>query len=643
LILGFVGVTVLQLVATDESIISAAIRFVLLLTLVKFFGRFSHRDDLQIYALSFLIFASATAVNEGVTYGILFGFYVLAGTFSLALFHLNVELDDKPSVRGSGRTPFDRTYVMVLGAISVLIFVSSLMIFFVFPRVGLGFFVTQSREQTSVTGFSESVDLGSHGKIRDNPEVVMRVEFPKGRPNDYQTLHWRTMTFDRYDGTSWSRTLKETEKSLPRRQNGYQFNKLLGEWRAGFSAKTQPQVLQIYLEPIGTNLLPRLWPTGTVSFGNGDLRMPWNPNSGSLTVDAYGDLRHTVESEVGVPYSQTVLGKPDPERLREQTFASRRRGPDPRYLQLPELSEEFYALVDEATAGTRTPYEKAEAVMEHLGENFQYTTDLPPVDQGRPIESFVFETKRGHCEYFATTGVLMLRAAGVPARLVNGFLGGRWNGVGGYLSVRQGDAHSWVEIYVPNFGWTPIDPTPAADVLPMQPDPFTQWYRDSYDALRLNWMKWVIEYDLESQIELFKKAGKFLAPKPENLDGGDKEASKDRSFDLDGAYVLYLLGLFVLAALFWWLIRRWFGRESGVHALFERIERAGKAAGVARAPDEGPGAYLERLGRAFPPAARELAAFRQRYLAARFGGRSPGARQMQGLGELVAKIRKKLK
>lgn len=371
--------------------------------------------------------------------------------------------------------------------------------------------------------------------------------------------------------------------------------------------------------------------------------MPWNPNSGGLTVDAYGDLRHTVESEVGIPYTQTVMGKPDPNALRDQTFSSNRRGPDPRYLQLPELSDEFQALVEEVTDDAETPYAKAEAVVAHLNQNFQYTTDLPEVDQGRPIESFVFDTKRGHCEYFATTGVLMLRSAGVPARLVNGFLGGRWNNVGDYLGVRQGDAHSWLEIYVPNFGWTPIDPTPAADVIPMQPDPFTQWYRDSYDALRLNWMKWVIEYDLESQIELFTKAGKLLAP---NTDGAGDDKERDNagdSFDVDGAYVLYVLVILGAALVVLWIVRRFLGRGSGVHALFERIEKAGKTAGVARAADEGPGAYLERLGREFPRAARDLAAFRQRYLAARFGGRTPGALQMQGMGELVAKIRKKLK
>jgi transglutaminase-like putative cysteine protease len=645
LILAFVGVTVLQLVMTEESIISAAIRFVLLLTMVKLFGRFAERDDLQIYALSFLLFASATAVNEGVTYGILFGLYTVAGTFSLALFHLKIEVDDHTASRGSDRMPFDRQYMMVLGAISVMIFMASMAIFFVFPRVGMGFFVTQSRDQTQVTGFSESVELGSHGQIRDNPEVVMRVEFPEGRPNSYETMHWRTMTFDRYDGSSWSQTLTESESRLPREDGDYLLQKVQREWREGFSQKTDPMVLEIYLEPIGTNLLPRLWPTGIVSFGNSVLRVPWNPNSGDITIDAYGDLRHTLESEVGVPYTITALGKPDPSQLREQRFNTQRKGPDPRYLQLPDVSDRFQALTGQITSGIESPYEKAEAISAHLQNNYQYTTDLPAVDKTQPIEGFVFDTKRGHCEYFATTAVLMLRQADVPARLVNGFLGGRWNGVGDYLSVRQGDAHSWVEIYVPNFGWTPIDPTPAADVLPTQPSAVERWYRDVYDAARLNWMKWVIEYDLESQIELFKNAGKFLAPKSNAFDNDDEKSDENSSKSwVDGQIVM--IGLAVVSGLFAliWLVRRLLRhRRRTLVMLFSKIERAGKAAGTDRAPDEGPGAYLERLSKDYPQASRELAAFRQRYLAARFGGRTPGAKQMEGLAELVATIRKRIR
>ncbi|MFW6058014.1 MAG: transglutaminaseTgpA domain-containing protein, partial [Persicimonas sp.] len=415
LILGFVAVTALQILVSEESIISAALRFVLLLSLVKLFGRFSARDDLQLYALSFLLFAAATAVNEGVTYGILFALYVFAGTFSLALFHLTCEFDDRQITATSEQTPFDRQYMAVLGALSLVIFLSSMAIFFVFPRVGLGFFISQSRDQVDVTGFSESVELGSHGAVRDNPQVVMRVEFPDGRPERYQSLHWRTMTFDHYDGNRWSQTLEEdSEDPLPRQQNRYRFDKRFDETRRGFGQQDDPLELDIYLEPLGTNLLPRLWPTGVVRLGSEGRRVPWDPNDGDVTADAYSDIRHTIESEIGVIYGLTKLADPDPAKLREQQFSDTAGRPDARFLQLPEDSNRLRELADEAAADARTPYAKAEAVADFLQREYRYTTDLPEVDRATPVDSFLFDTKRGHCEYFATAAALLLRSQDVP-------------------------------------------------------------------------------------------------------------------------------------------------------------------------------------------------------------------------------------
>lgn len=649
LILATIAFTAFRLIATAEPIIVAAIRFVLVLMAVKLFSRVRTRDDLQLYALTLLIFAASTALSQDIVYGLLFGLYVIAGTFSLALFHLNAEVNpDPPGARqvqtsDASRSPFDARYMMVLGGISMVIFASSLAIFFAFPRVGLGFFVHKSRDAMSVTGFSDSVQLGSHGAIRDNPQVVMRVEFPDERPDNYQSLHWRTMTFDHYDGATWSRTIEDSEESLSRVKGGYQFAPLVGDmWRP---ANTEAlQQVDIYLEPIGVNLLPRLWPTGNVRYGNNALMVRWNPLRGGFTIDAYNDLRHTLESEVGVAYSFEQLAMPSARELRDAPYDAAAPQPDAQYLQLPELSADFLRLAGQISAGAETPYAKAEAVVEYLGTGFGYTTDLPAVGGGEPIESFVFDTKRGHCEYFASTAVLMLRVQGVPARLVTGFLGGAWNSVGDYLGVRQGDAHAWVEVYVPRYGWVPIDPTPAADVLPVQRGALETWLRNTYDAARLNWMKWVIEYDLGAQIALVKKAARYFAPAQRSQVNRASKAGDTSGVGLQPARLLYAVFALVALGFLAWLGRRWLSRSpaSKLRKIFARLERAGASAGVERRPDEGPGGYIDRLGDAFPRASAELSAFRQRYLSARFGGRPPGPTQLRGMRELVEKIRKKL-
>lgn len=650
LIIAFIAITAAQLLFTQEGLISAAIRFVLLLTTIKLFSRFGARDDLQIYALTFLIFAAATTVSQDLTYGVFFGLYVVAGTFSLALFHLHTELnpDTKSAARAhvnhAERSPFDRRYMMVLGAISAAIFASSLVIFFVFPRVGLGFFVKKSRDSMMVTGFSDSVELGSHGVLRDNPDVVMRVEFPDGIPPNYQALHWRVMTFDHYDGRAWSQSLKGTEESLPMAGRGaYDFKVARTEaWQPQTSGDPGWRA-DIYIEPLGTNLLPRLWPTGQVRFGSTELRTVWNPLKNGFTLDEYTDLRHTSDSEIGLAYSQTVLQPPDPNELRRQQYEKAgHRGPDPRYLQLPKMSHEFLRLAGQIGAHATTPYEKAEAVLNYLAEGYGYTTNLPPVDPEKPVESFVFDTRVGHCEYFASSAVLMLRAAGVPARLVNGYLGGDWNNIGNYLAVRQGDAHAWVEVFVPNFGWVPIDPTPASEVLPRTPGPVERWLRGAYDASRLAWMKWIIEYDLGSQIALVKKAGRFLAPASKYFSGNTDTNPQTAAPDLKDRWSLLPLVWGLLLVVLIWLIARWFGRrkESELRKAFARVERAGQKAGLPRHLDEGPETYLHRLATHFPAAAADLANFRQLYLSARFAGRPLGPRQLANLRRLGRSIRK---
>ncbi|MGM0557409.1 MAG: transglutaminase TgpA family protein, partial [Myxococcota bacterium] len=677
IILAFIGLTIFQVIMTEEPIIDAAVRFVLLLVVIKLLGRFEPRDDLQIYALSLLIFAAATAVNQGVTYGILFGIYVLAGTLSLALFHLTVESRENRKGLTSHKTPFNRQYVAVLSVLSLAIFASSMVIFLTFPRVGLGFFVRQQRQGVNVTGFDESVELGSHGVIRDNPQVVMRIEFPEGKPENYNGFHWRTMALDRYDGRSWTQSNPDQESPLNTRDGSYWLGNTVPDPMQS-SSRDLPETLQIYLEPIGTNLLPRLWPTEKIALGSAENPIRFGPDSGSVTVDYYGDTRHTIENDLGIPYRLTTSKRPDRQQLRERTEGG--RTPDDireRYLQLPEVSDRFTQLASEITEDESTPYRKAEAVSTYLQSNYTYTTDLPEIGQNAPVEAFLFDTRRGHCEYFATAGVLMLRSAGVPARIVNGFLGGTWNEVGGYLGVRQGDAHSWIELWVPGFGWAPLDPTPAADVLPDRANPLVQWYRDTYDAMRLNWMKWVIEYDLASQIELFKKAGKYMMPRGLMQNGDDRETSGGSDQQLPTRQVIFWLGLLgigvgsflstrrtilrrgrvitVIVGASWPVVSgiwvTWFqgfewhygvmgglvglagaiaggvgalgassAPEARLRRVFERIEKAAAASGHGRREDEGPGSYLSRLARAYPDVERELMLFRRHYLRARFSG-----------------------
>ncbi|MCK6574649.1 transglutaminase domain-containing protein [Myxococcota bacterium] len=154
-------------------------------------------------------------------------------------------------------------------------------------------------------------------------------------------------------------------------------------------------------------------------------------------------------------------------------------------------------------AGATTLGEAVDRIEAHLRTNYAYSLALESGRGRPPLEDFLFDQKKGHCEYFATALAVLLRTQGIAARNVNGFLGGRFNTFGNYLAVSQGDAHSWVEVYVPEGGWITRDATPAGQGPPR--DGFAATVLAYADALRLRWYKYVIEYDLARQVRFFER------------------------------------------------------------------------------------------------------------------------------------------
>jgi hypothetical protein len=170
------------------------------------------------------------------------------------------------------------------------------------------------------------------------------------------------------------------------------------------------------------------------------------------------------------------------------------------YLQLPHLDPRVAALAQKITASASSNYARAQEVEYYLKTNFGYTLQLPGVRTPDPLAYFLFERKKGHCEYFASSMAVMLRSLGIPARVVNGFRGGEYNDLTGNYIVRERNAHSWVEAYFPEFGWASFDPTPADDA----PVETTTWSRFSLymDAASELWREWVVNYDFSHQMKL---------------------------------------------------------------------------------------------------------------------------------------------
>jgi hypothetical protein len=167
-------------------------------------------------------------------------------------------------------------------------------------------------------------------------------------------------------------------------------------------------------------------------------------------------------------------------------------------LQLPPLDPRIRALAGDIVAGLTTDMKRALAIENHLRNSYGYTLTLPDHATADPIAYFLFERKKGHCEYFASAMAVMLRACGIPARIVNGFQSGQFNPISKLYVIRASDAHSWVEAHIAGRGWVTFDPTP--------PDPgahpggllakLALWT----DAAETFWQDWVLRYDLGRQL-----------------------------------------------------------------------------------------------------------------------------------------------
>ena len=136
--------------------------------------------------------------------------------------------------------------------------------------------------------------------------------------------------------------------------------------------------------------------------------------------------------------------------------------------------------------------------------------------EGDPVLHFLFESKAGHCEYFASAMVLLLRTLGIPSRVVGGYAGGEWNEMGRNYLVRSSDAHTWVEVWIRERGWVPFDPTPGLPPANTQ-RPMRRIYR-FIDYLRVKWYYGVLSYDIDRQLDLARRTASFL----HSLGSGDQ-------------------------------------------------------------------------------------------------------------------------
>jgi hypothetical protein len=233
-----------------EFFLISALNFVLFLQVSKLFQREAHKDYTQSMALSLLVMTSGAALNENLSYGVLFALYVFATTPSLVVQHLVEETDRNRLPEGRGLR-LERPVLWVTLGLAALVFAGAATFFFVFPRLGFGFFAKQSRRGVATAGFGDKVELGEGGSIGDNQEIVMRVKFPTPpAEGEVAGMHWRGLSLNEYDGRAW-RDDHNAPREVLRFDQGYGIGSQGGwpETVAGTKA------VEVYLEPMPSRVL----------------------------------------------------------------------------------------------------------------------------------------------------------------------------------------------------------------------------------------------------------------------------------------------------------------------------------------------------------------------------------------------------
>jgi transglutaminase-like putative cysteine protease len=665
-----------------EPDLAPVLNLVMFLLAYKLFYRRINRDYLHIYVLSFLIVLAAAALAQSFLFAVAFAVYVVMATWTLILFHLRREMEENYLVKHSSqahsqkvgvnrilnsRRVVGRSFLATTGLVALAVFGGAVTTFALVPRIGAGFVLGTPRSSRNLIGFSDEVSLGHYGILStDNQMVALRATVPRiaaiaserQRDREIERLYWRGTVYESYDRGRWLRARRpELRTHLEQQGTRYyvhepRFEAARGpaaphgqEPRQGAGIDRQeidvvgvsvpvafaldhPIAFELPASKIGTltelKLLPR-W-SGEVALRVAPLEL----GSGD------GDEIHGYGGAHYVAYSRDTLSmvRAGAGRLTRDLEP----GSLAPYLELPaSLAPRVMELARRITAGKTNPPAKLLAIIDWLRTTHEYTNNLqrnPAIAD--PLEDFLFEQKAGHCEYFASAMAVLLRASGVPSRYVNGFLGGEWNDIGHYITVRENRAHSWTEAYLGELGWMRVDATPPSHNLFR-----TGRLRQLFDSVDFFWGRWVVGYDLGRQLELARRLGRHLGVE-ENADAGPHAWKRPRvkPIAIAGA------ALAVALALLGWRRRRKRGgggcarppighKAPPVTRLYEKALRRLAQRGLPRRPSETPREFAERMAGQRITGSQLFDRLTTLYTGARFG-RQPVADQ--ALAEIAGRL-----
>lgn len=477
-----------------------------------------------------------------------------------------------------------------------------LVLFVLFPRVQGPIWGMPQDAFAGMTGLSDEMSPGSVSRLLVSDAIAFRVNFDAQVPAVNQ-LYWRGPVMWDFDGRTW------TAPRIP-----FMLNR-------DYQALGNAVEYTVTVEPHGKRWLfaldlPAKTPPRSILTNDFQLLFQSGVNT---------RLRYDMASHL------SYRNNAEPDRYELRRALQLQGNANPRTRQLAATMRREAA--DERAFVT--------AVLSTFrNQNFSYTTTPPLLLTDDPVDEFLFSTRAGFCEHYASAFAVLMRAAGVPARIVTGYQGGEINTVGNYLTVRQADAHAWTEVWLKDEGWIRIDPTAAVsparveagvaaaiaqtEALPRLLRGEFAWVRRArmtWDSMANSWNQLVLGYSQDRQRELMRRAG---------IDDITWKGLATIMFITTGIVIL------LLAALVLYKLHR--ARPDSVIAAYARFCALLARRGVPRHPSEGPNTYRKRACAARPELVQPINAISELYIKLRYGD-SPTATDTQRLQQTVAVFR----
>lgn len=639
--------------AWGAPLLEVTVEFALALQIVRLGTRRGAAQDQQVIVLAWLHLIAGTVLGGGLAYAICFVAFLVVAPGALVLSHLRREVEgnyrqgardrtglpvDVPRILRSRRV-IGKTFLTLTCLLSVPIFLFTAAIFVMFPRVGLSLLLLNRPSTGRMVGFSDHVDLGGVGTLRTDPTIVLRVEVPDlpDPPPDRISFYLRGTALDAYDGSAWTRS-NTGRTSAERIGNTIRIQR--------YPSPALDRSMKFDLEPIEPPVL--FLPPNAAAM---QVRPRGEPLFGSRIEVLRGsedEFRYLSPDNRGVTY-EVFLTEPT-ESFVEPLAADQRR----RYLALPEIRPRVAELAHRWTEGALSPMDRAKAIEAHLRTDYQYDLGTTSGAFPDPLDHFLFESRRGHCEYFSTAMAVMLRQQGVPTRNITGFVGGTYNRFGDYYSVRQGDAHSWVEAYIDGRGWIRFDPTPPSGAQPlMETSGLMATMRDVLEAMGKTWDRRVVRYDLQQQLWLFSGVRSRYLQARRSIGSAAVELGNKPSATIGGALIVVVMaGGGIFAYVMW---RRWKRGAGGRQVrmaerlrpdavvateIYKKLQLAMASAGIPRPPGTPPTKHAQNLTATSHPLAAVVSEVTLRYVQARFGDDPLHQADRDHLERLIRSVRR---